>query len=161
MEDKPGAQEVDRIQVWGEREEPKPKPHPILVGALALLALVVVAGLLYNSFRSRGGCSPSRTFGVADLPQYLADCDRTVAWFIDVASVSGNTLAITVNSGWYGFSAEQKARFVAELLPAVFILARQADGVASPGNVVVSLFDDARRLVGQYWGDTGRYVVYR
>ena len=112
MEGKPGAQEVDRIRVWGEREESKPRPHPILVGALALLALVVVVGLLYNSFRSRGGCSPSQTSGVAGLPHYLADCDRTVAWFIDGAFVSGNTLTITVNSGWYGFSAEQKERFV-------------------------------------------------
>ncbi len=154
-----------RTQVWGEPTKPVPSgPHPILKGAIGVLALLITIALIQTASRWwSGGCSSENVSGVAGLGHYLADCDKTSSWFVESASVSGDTLLIVVNSGWYGFTTEQKASFVTELFPAVYILTREGDGYANPGSVTVRIsdWDGDGKEVGWYSGDSGRYAVYR
>jgi len=101
------------------------------------------------------------TSNVAALPAYLAEKDKTVAWLVDWAVVEGDELRVIVNGGWYGLTTEQKAALAAEALPAAFIVSRYADGIKEQDRVVVSILDGDGQRLAIYYGDTGRYKVYR
>lgn len=105
--------------------------------------------------------APAPESNVAALPGYLAEKDKTVAWLVDWAVVEGDELRIVVNKGWYGLTTEQKVALAAEVLPAVFIVSRSADGIREQDRVVVSILDGDGQLLAVYYGDTGRYRVYR